>query len=197
MCGIAGIFNISGEPPDPAVLKRMTDAIAHRGPDGEGHYVDGGVGLGHRRLAIIDLSDAARQPMSNETGTIWLTYNGEIYNFQELRGELEAKGHLFKSRTDSEVIIHGYEEEGIDFVMRLNGMFAFALWDGRKGILHLVRDRYGIKPLYYRFDGKTLIFGSEIKALLKHPGVSVELNYDALNEYFTFQNLFQYHTLFK
>lgn len=196
MCGIAGIFNINGEPVDPKIIKTMTDAIAHRGPDGEGHYVNGPIALGHRRLAIIDLSDAARQPMCNEDRTIWLTYNGEIYNFKELRKDLETKGHKFRSQTDSEVIIHGYEEDGIDFVLKLNGMFAFALWDGRKGILHLTRDRYGIKPLYYRFDGRTLIFGSEIKAMLKHPGVSVGLNYDALNEYFTFQNLFQYHTLF-
>ncbi len=197
MCGIAGRFNINGEQPDRKVLKRMTDAIAYRGPDGEGFYVNGGMGLGHRRLAVIDLSDAARQPMSNETGSVWLIYNGEIYNFHELRHNLEMKGHRFRSRTDSEVIIHGYEEEGIDFVTRLNGMFAFALWDEAKGCLYLVRDRYGIKPLYYRFDGKTLVFASEIKAVLKHPEVSVQLNYDALNEYFTFQNLFQYHTLFK
>lgn len=196
MCGIAGIFNIDGKPVEPKVLKAMTDVIAHRGPDGEGFYVTGGVGLGHRRLAIIDLSDAAKQPMSNEDGTIWLTYNGEIYNFKELRKELEAKGHHFKSNTDSEVIIHGYEEEGIDFVLKLNGMFAFALWDSGKGILRLVRDRYGVKPLYYHFDGKTLLFGSEIKAILKFPRISVKLNYEALNEYFTFQNLFRYHTLF-
>lgn len=197
MCGIAGIFNVDGASVEPKVLKAMTDAIAHRGPDGEGFHVAAGVGLGHRRLAIIDLTDAAKQPMPNEDGSVWLTYNGEIYNFKELRKELEAKGHRFRSQTDSEVILHGYEDDGIDFVKRLNGMFAFALWDKRQGRLYLVRDRYGIKPLYYRFDGKTLIFGSEIKAILRHPDVSVELNYDALNEYFTFQNLFQYHTLFK
>jgi len=197
MCGIAGIFNIDNSPVEPKVLKAMTDAIAHRGPDGEGHYVNGPIALGHRRLAIIDLSDAAKQPMSNEDGTVWLTYNGEIYNFKELRKELETKGHRFRSNTDSEVIIHGYEEEGIEFVLKLNGMFAFAVWDSSRNTLHLVRDRYGIKPLYYHFDGKTLVFGSEIKAILKHPGMSVKLNYDALNEYFTFQNLFRYHTLFE
>lgn len=196
MCGIAGIFNVNGGQADAKILKRMTDAIAYRGPDGEGFYISGSMGLGHRRLAIIDLSDAARQPMSNENGSVWLSYNGEIYNFKALRLELEKKGHRFKSRTDSEVILHGYEEEGIEFVRRLNGMFAFALWDEEKGCLYLVRDRYGIKPLYYRFDGKTLIFASEIKAILTYPEVSAQLNYDALNEYFTFQNLFQYHTLF-
>jgi asparagine synthase (glutamine-hydrolysing) len=196
MCGIAGIFNIDGKTPDSAVLKRMTDVIAHRGPDGEGHYVDAGIALGHRRLAIIDLSDNARQPMSNEHGRLWLTYNGEIYNFMELRKGLEEKGHIFKSNTDSEVILHGYEEEGIDYVSKLNGMFAFALWDASQGRLFLVRDRYGIKPLYYKYDGKHLVFGSEIKAILQHPEVSVKLNYDSLNEYFSFQNLFQYHTLF-
>lgn len=197
MCGIAGIFNIDGSEVDPKIIKAMTDAIIHRGPDGEGHYVKNCIALGHRRLAIIDLSDAAKQPISNEDGSIWLTYNGEIYNFKELRRELESKGHCFKSNTDSEVIIHGYEEEGVDFVLRLNGMFAFALWEGTKGLLHIVRDRYGVKPLYYRFDGKTLLFASEVKAILKYPGVSVEINYNALNEYFTFQNLFTYHTLFK
>jgi asparagine synthase (glutamine-hydrolysing) len=197
MCGIAGIFNTDGAPVDRRVIKSMTDAIAHRGPDGEGYYVNGGVALGHRRLAIIDLSDNARQPMCNEDRTVWLTYNGEIYNFKGLRKELEDKGHRFQSNTDSEVILHGYEEEGIHFVLKLNGMFAFALWDASKGCLCLVRDRYGIKPLYYRFAGKTLLFGSEIKSIIQYPGVSVELNYDALNEYFTFQNLFKYHTLFK
>lgn len=197
MCGIVGIFNINHESPDRAVLKRMTDAIAHRGPDGEGHYLEAGLGLGHRRLAIIDLSEQAKQPMSNEDGTVWFAYNGEIYNHRELRSELEKKGHHFRSKTDSEVIVHGYEEEGIDFVKRLNGMFAFALWDRKKETLFLVRDRYGIKPLYYFFDGKTLVFASEIKAILKHPDVSVAVNHDALNEYFTFQNLFNYHTLFK
>jgi len=197
MCGIAGIFNVDGAAADYKVLKAMTDIIAHRGPDGEGFYINNGVGFSHRRLAIIDLSDAAKQPMSNEDGTIWLTYNGEIYNFKELRKELVEKGHHFKSNTDSEVIIHGFEEEGINFVLKLNGMFTYALWDASRETLYLVRDRYGIKPLYYRFDGKTLLFASEIKAILKYPGISVDLNYDALNEYFTFQNLFKYHTLFK
>ena len=157
MCGIAGVFNFDGEAVDLRLLRRMTDAIAHRGPDGEGHYVDAGIGLGHRRLAIIDLSDAARQPMPNETGDVLLTYNGEIYNFQPLRAELEAAGHRFHSATDSEVIVHGYEQWGEECVTRLNGMFAFGLWDGRRRRLVLARDRYGIKPLYYWRDGTTLV----------------------------------------
>jgi asparagine synthase (glutamine-hydrolysing) len=197
MCGIVGIFNVDGEPISHRTIKAMTDAIAHRGPDGEGQYVDVNIALGHRRLAIIDLSPAGHQPMASEDGNVIVSYNGEIYNFQELRVLLEAKGHGFHSRTDTEVLIHGYEEEGISFVYKLNGMFAFALWDSRKRKLFLVRDRYGIKPLYYWYDGATLLFASEIKAILRHPKVKVDIDYNALNEYFTFQNLFRYHTLFK
>lgn len=197
MCGIAGVFNLNGEPVATGLLKRMTDAIAHRGPDGEGHYTDGGVGLGHRRLSIIDLSAAARQPMGNETGDVLLVYNGEIYNFQSLRVELESKGHRFHSQTDSEVVIHGYEEWGDNCVTRFNGMFAFALWDRPRQRLFLARDRYGIKPLYYWTDGQTLLFGSEIKAMLPHPRVAVRVDRPALLEYFTFQNLFTDRTLFE
>src|SRR5262245_21651356 len=196
MCGIVGIFNFDGEPVERGLLKRMTDAIAHRGPDGEGHYVDGAIGLGHRRLAIIDLSEAARQPMPNETGEVLLTYNGEVYNFQPLRAELGGQGHRFHSATDSEVIVHGYEQWGDDCVTRLNGMFAFGLWDGRRRRLVLARDRYGIKPLYYWRDERTVIFASEIKALLLHPRVRVAVDPHALLEYFTFQNLFTDRTLF-
>lgn len=197
MCGITGIFNLDGNKVDGSILERMTEALAHRGPNDKGHYIHGNLGLGHRRLSIIDLSNRARQPMANEDGSIWLSYNGEIYNYKELRQELTKKGHHFKSETDSEVILHGYEEEGLEYVKRLNGMFAFALWDNKAKTLYLVRDRYGIKPLYYYYDGNTLLFASEIKALLRHPRVSCEINYDALYEYFTFQNLFRYHTLFK
>ena len=197
MCGIAGVFNLDGQPVATGLLKRMTDAIAHRGPDGEGHYTDGGVGLGHRRLSIIDLSAAARQPMGNETGEVLLIYNGEIYNFQSLRVELESRGHRFHSQTDSEVVIHGYEEWGDACVGRFNGMFAFALWDRPRQRLFLARDRYGIKPLYYWTDGQTLLFGSEIKALLPHPKCAVRVDRPALLEYFTFQNLFSDRTLFE
>jgi asparagine synthase (glutamine-hydrolysing) len=175
----------------------MTMALAHRGPDGDGFFVDGGIGLGHRRLSIIDLSAAAAQPLFNETGDVALIYNGEIFNFRELRAELEIKGHRFRSATDSEVIVHGYEEWGDDCVARLNGMFAFALWDRRARRLLLARDRYGIKPLYVWQGGDTLLFGSEIKALLQYPGMTVGVDTAALLEYFTFQNQFGDRTLFE
>ncbi|HJU43888.1 MAG TPA: asparagine synthase (glutamine-hydrolyzing) [Vicinamibacterales bacterium] len=196
MCGIAGVLNINGEAADAALLKRMTDAIAHRGPDGEGYYLDGPVGLGHRRLSIIDLSDAAAQPLPNEQGNVLLIYNGEIYNFRELRAELEALGHSFRSRTDSEVIVHGYEQWGDECVTKLNGMFAFGLWDGARRRLLVARDRHGIKPLYYWQDGATFAFASEIKALLEHPRLTRRVDRQALLEYFTFQNLFTDRTLF-
>jgi len=196
MCGIAGVLNTDGAAADAALVQRMTDAIAHRGPDGEGHFVAGPVGLGHRRLAIIDLTDAARQPITNEDGEIWLTYNGEIYNFQALRDQLLALGHRFRSATDSEVVVHAYEEWGDDCVTRFNGMFAFGLWDARRQRLLLGRDRYGVKPLYYWDDGRTVAFASEIKALLPHPRLSRRVDSLALLEYFTFQNLFTDRTLF-
>jgi len=175
----------------------MTDALAHRGPDDEGHYVDVNIALGHRRLAVLDLTPAGHQPMASKDGDIVLVYNGQIYNHLELKVELEALGYQFRSRTDTEVLLKGYEAWGIEIVERLNGMFAFGLWDGRTRTLYLVRDRYGIKPLYWTKVGKTLIFASEIKAILTHPMVSPQVNPDALNEYFTFQNLFRYHTLFR
>ena len=196
MCGIVGVLNFDGEPVDADLLERMTDAVAHRGPDGEGYYFGNGIGFGHRRLAIIDLSDAARQPMPNERGDVLLTYNGEIYNFQELRAELESAGHRFRSATDSEVIVHGYEQWGDECVTRLNGMFAFGLWDAGARRLLLARDRYGIKPLYYWRDRSSVLFANEIKALLAHPRVSVSVDPHALLEYFTFQNIFTDRTLF-
>ena len=196
MCGLAGVLNLTGQPVDSGVLARMTAAVAHRGPDGDGFFTDGGIGLGHRRLSIIDLSDAARQPLANETGDIQLVYNGEIFNFRELRKELEAAGHRFRSQTDSEVIVHGYEEWGDACVSKLNGMFAFALWDGRARRLLVARDRYGVKPLYYWHRDDTLLFASEIKALLQHPLVGVDVDRAALLEYFTFQNQFGDRTLF-
>ena len=141
MCGIAGVYNLNGEPVAVGLLKRMTDAIAHRGPDGEGQYTDGPIGLGHRRLAIIDLSPAGHQPMSNETGEVVITYNGEVYNFQKLRVELEALGYRFHSQTDTEVVIYAYEQWGEQCVDHFNGMFAFAIWDRSCGKLFLARDR--------------------------------------------------------
>jgi asparagine synthase (glutamine-hydrolysing) len=197
MCGICGIFNLDGKPIPHRYVKSMTDAMAHRGPDDEGHYIDVNIALGHRRLAVLDLTPAGHQPMSNQEGTVILVYNGEIYNHLELKVELEALGYRFRSRTDTEVLLNGYDAWGIDVVHKLNGMFAFGLWDGRTRTLYLTRDRYGIKPLYWTKVGKALIFASEIKAILTHPLVSPDVNPDALNEYFAFQNLFRYHTLFK
>src|ERR671933_568803 len=168
MCGIAGVLYFDGTAAQPEILKPMTDVIAHRGPDGEGIYTSGAVGLGHRRLAILDLSPAGKQPMSNEDGTIWVTFNGEIYNFGEIRQELSDRGHKFRSQTDTEVIVHAYEEWGTDCLKRFNGMFAFGLWDEKKRCLWLVRDRLGVKPLFYCHSSRFLLFGSEIKAILCH-----------------------------
>nr|HPG72295.1 asparagine synthetase B [Syntrophales bacterium] len=181
MCGICGVITTNGGGVDEAVLRRMTDVMTHRGPDGSGLYLRPGsgpsVGLGHRRLSIIDLTEAGRQPLSNEDGTVWLVFNGEIYNHAELRGELEGRGHRFRSHTDSEVIVHLYEEEGEACARRLAGMFAFALWDERTGSLVLSRDRIGIKPLVYRHDGGTLLFASEIRSILQHPGVERRIDW--------------------
>ena len=195
MCGITGIFNVNGEPASTVVLRRMTDAIAHRGPDGEGFYSDAFVALGHRRLSIIDLSAAGHQPMVSRDQKVVLTYNGEIYNFQELRAQLEGLGHQFRSRTDSEVVLNAWLEWGESCVLRFNGMFAFAIWDKREQALFLVRDRFGIKPLYYACWGHTFLFGSEQKAILQHPDARVALDRKALLEYFTFQNIFTDRTL--
>lgn len=197
MCGIAGILNLDGAPASHARLRAMTDAIWHRGPDGEGHFVDGPLGLGHRRLSVIDLSPAGHQPMATPDGRYLLTYNGEIYNFQELRTELEASGHEFKSRTDSEVLLKGYAEWGLGVLNRLNGMFAFAIWDKRERTLTLARDRYGIKPLYWARVRDTVLFASEIKGMLAHGELRSKLDGPGLLEYFTFQNFFTERTLFE
>jgi len=197
MCGIVGIYNLNKKPVSEKILKEMTNTMVHRGPDDQGIFIDKNIGLGHRRLAIIDLSKTAHQPMPNENDSLWLVYNGEIYNFLELKKDLIKKGHRFKSKTDSEVILHSYEEEGIDCVKKFNGMFAFALWDKKNETLFLARDRYGIKPLYYYQNKNVFLFASEIKAFLKHPEFKVDLDLEALYEYFTFQNTFSYKTLFK
>ena len=197
MCGIAGIINSDGRPVDKDLLQRMTDAISHRGPDGEGLYTSGCIGLGHRRLAIIDLSKAANQPMLTEDERYVLSYNGEIYNFRELRSELETLRHRFLTTSDSEVVLHAYAEWGGACVERFNGMFAFAIWDRDAQELFLARDRYGVKPLYYTFIGNSLLFGSEQKALLAHPNFRREIDLEGLVEYFTFQNIFTNKTLLK
>ena len=196
MCGITGILHSDGNPASPVVLRRMTESLAHRGPDGEGVYHDGPLGFGHRRLAIIDLSPAGHQPMLSRTGRFVLTYNGEIYNYQELRLELEALGHQFRSRTDSEVLLNAFVEWGIGCLERLNGMFAFAIWDREERELFLARDRYGVKPLYYSHRDGVLLFGSEVKAILQHPACDSRIDHRALLEYMTFQNLFTDRTLF-
>ena len=195
MCGIAGIFNVNGEPVSPVILRKMTDAIAHRGPDGEGFYTDSFIGLGHRRLAIIDLSPSGHQPMITPDRQYAMTYNGEIYNFQEIRLELESLGYQFRSRTDSEMVLLAYSAWGPKCVERFNGMFAFAIWDKQKQELFLARDRYGVKPLYYSMRGNTFLFGSEQKAILAHPSQTREVDRKALLEYFTFQNIFTDRTL--
>lgn len=197
MCGITGILNLDGDPVSPVILKKMTDAIAHRGPDGEGQYIDNCLGLGHRRLAIIDLSPAGHQPMSTLDGQLIMTYNGEIYNFNELRIELESLGYQFRSRTDSEVLLYAYAEWGEKCLNRLNGMFAVAIWDKRRRELFLARDRYGIKPLYYTKIGSRFIFGSEVKAILAHPDYHQQIDFEGLLEYFTFQNFLTDKILFK
>lgn len=195
MCGIAGIFQFNNQPVSSVILKKMTDAIAHRGPDGEGQWIDGNIGLGHRRLSIIDLSPAGHQPMQSKDGRYILSYNGEIYNHLTIRTELEAKGYHFHSRTDTEVLLHAYAEWGIRALTRLNGMFAFAIWDTKKKRLVLARDRYGIKPLYYSLQGNILRFASEQKAILADQSFKSSVNKKALLEYFTFQNIFTDQTL--
>jgi asparagine synthase (glutamine-hydrolysing) len=195
MCGVTGVISLRGEAVSPVLLKRMTDAIAHRGPDGEGQWIEGPVGLGHRRLAIIDLSPAGHQPMLASNYRYVLSYNGEIYNFRELRTELEALGYWFRSQTDTEVVLNAFAAWGTDALMRFNGMFAFALWDRQEQRLLLARDRYGIKPLYYSLTSDHLLFGSEQKAMLAHPGAPRSIDKAALLEYFTFQNIFTDRTL--
>ena len=188
MCGIAGRVNFkTGAPVDRSVVQAMCDLIAHRGPDGEGVWVDGSVGLGHRRLAIIDLSPGGRQPMAISSGDIHVTFNGEIYNFQELRRELEAKGHRFRSRSDTEVLLAAYQEYGIDCLAKLRGMFAFALWDATRRRLFIARDRAGKKPLHYRIDRNGIAFASEPKAFLAEPDYEVKPHLPALAEYMTYQ----------
>lgn len=197
MCGITGIYNFNKQPVTRRLIKEMTDVIYHRGPNDEGQYVDDFVGLGHRRLSIIDLSSAGHQPMSNEDKKVWIVYNGEIYNFKELKSQLENKGHVFKSNTDTEVIIHLYEEYGEDCVPFLHGMFAFAIWDSRGNKLILCRDRLGIKPLYYWFDGKTFVFGSEIKSILKHPEVKRGVNLQGIYNHLMYRFSPSNETVFK
>ncbi|MFP4323366.1 MAG: asparagine synthase (glutamine-hydrolyzing), partial [Anaerolineales bacterium] len=216
MCGIAGIMRLGNAAPiQRALVKQMCDAIAHRGPDDHRYVFSGAygfdyhrhkidptetrpasIGFGHRRLSIVDIAHG-HQPMANETRDIWLVFNGEIFNHRDLRPGLAARGHRFETEADTEVILHLYEEYGPACALHLNGQFAFALWDGRTEHLLLVRDRFGIKPLYYTVRDDRLLFASEIKALLQDPTIPRRLNYRALAEHFTFQNMFGEHTLFE
>lgn len=185
MCGIVGFTNTIND--SNVVIGRMMDRIRHRGPDAEGKYVDGDIALGHRRLSIIDVSSQGDQPIFNEDGSLVLVFNGEIYNFQEIREKLVAAGHIFKTKTDSEVLIHGYEEYGEKLLDKLRGMFAFVIWDKNKKELFGARDFFGIKPLYYAQMNNTFMFGSEIKSFLDHPDFKKELNERVLENYLTFQ----------
>jgi asparagine synthase (glutamine-hydrolysing) len=196
MCGICGIFDFAGKPVDRGLLERMIGRIRHRGPDGEGYFVSGHVGLGSCRLSIIDLEGGA-QPQSNEDESVHVIFNGEIYNYIELRQELIQNGHRFKSRSDTEIIVHAYEEWGADCTNRFNGMFAFALWDVDRGRLLLARDHLGVKPLYYAVLGKRLLFSSEIKALLMDPECPREVDIQSLSQLFTMRSVPSPRTLFR
>lgn len=186
MCGICGVMDISARPAAEGLISDMADTLLHRGPDSSGVYTSGSTGLGHRRLQIIDLSDSARQPMTNEDRSLWIVFNGEIYNYRSLTEDLKEKGHIFRSASDTETILHLYEEKGPACVKDLDGMFAFGLWDQKRRRIFLARDRVGKKPLYYYWDGKLFAFASEIKALLAHPGIKRELSPQAIPLYLTY-----------
>ena len=200
MCGIYGYVS-QKEAIEPAILHRMGRLLKHRGPDDEGEIIldctEVSVGLGHKRLSIIDLSPAGKQPMTNEDETVWITFNGEIYNYREIRKELEVKGHKFRSHSDTEVIVHLYEDLGTECLKQLNGMFAFALWDNKSQSLFLARDRTGKKPLHYCLAGGTFLFASEIKSLLQHPLVSRELDLKSLNKYLAYEYVPAPNSIFK
>jgi asparagine synthase (glutamine-hydrolysing) len=198
LCGIAGYFIKKGAQIDAGLLKRMTRTLTHRGPDEEGYYINdrGNAGLGHRRLSIIDLA-TGQQPLSNEDGTVWISFNGEIYNFKDLIRELEAKGHVFRTKSDTEAIVHAWEEWGTKAVEKLRGMFAFALWDENKQQLFLARDRVGKKPLYYLDDPKRFMFGSEIKVILQAPEVSRQIDYTSFYDYLSLLYVPAPKTIFK
>ncbi len=196
MCGISGILRFDGNPPERSILRAMTDRLAHRGPDGSGIFTEGPIGLGHRRLAIIDLSKRGKQPMHSADGRLSITFNGEIYNFRELREELEHQGVRFSTETDTEVILQLYAREGAECVRRLRGMFAFAIWDSATKRLFLARDRVGKKPLYYTRTDREFIFGSELKAVLAHPSVRREISALAQEQYLAWGYVPAPHSIF-
>jgi asparagine synthase (glutamine-hydrolysing) len=183
MCGIVGALSLDGTPIEENTIATMRDQVFHRGPDDKGVYMNSLLGLGHSRLSIIDLSPLGHQPMNSESGDACIVYNGEIYNFQEVRKELEQCGHWFRSRTDTEVILHSYQQWGLNCVNKFNGMFAFALWDDCKKKLWLVRDRLGVKPLFYYLDSSRLLFASEIKSILKFPGIDSQLDWQGISDF--------------
>jgi asparagine synthase (glutamine-hydrolysing) len=195
MCGIAGIIRGDGGPVEPEILRRMADVLHHRGPDDAGIFLNRGAGLAHRRLSIIDLV-TGKQPLSNEDETLWITFNGEIYNHLELRADLIRQGHRYRTQSDTETIVHAYEEHGADCLALFRGMFAFAIWDTRSATLFLARDRFGIKPLYYTIAGSRFLFASEIKALLTVPGVAKKLNERQVPEFLAQKFIASDETLF-
>jgi asparagine synthase (glutamine-hydrolysing) len=197
MCGILGIYNLDGSFVSKDTIVEMGNQINHRGPDGEGIFVQDNIGFVHKRLAILDPTENGQQPMHSKDGKWVVIFNGCIYNFKELRKELIDKSHIFNSESDTEVICEGLAAYGTSFFERFNGMFAIGAWNTEEEKLYISRDRYGIKPVYYWFNGQTLVFASEIKAIIKHPDYEMGVDLDALNEYFTFQNIFSYNTLFK
>lgn len=197
MCGISGIINLKGEPVSEQTILDMSTAMAHRGPDGSGVFMHKNVALGHQRLSILDLSENGSQPMKSKLGNWVVTFNGCIYNFKELKKELILSGHKFNSESDTEILVEGLEEYGQNYFQRLNGMFAIGAFHLPSRKIYLSRDRFGIKPLYYWCNSNVFLFASEIKAFLKHPEFKVDVDLSALNEYFTFQNLFSFRTLFK
>ncbi len=197
MCGICGIYNLSNQPFDPGLVQRMAAVLRHRGPDDQGVYCDGPIALGMARLAIIDLSLAAHQPMSNEDGSVWIVYNGETYNHHDLRKELERKGHRYRSKSDSESVLHAYEQYGEDCLQHMRGMYAFAIWDARQHKLFLAVDRLGIKPIYYTQVGDTFLFASELKAILQYPAVRREIDFWSLDEYLRYCYVPAPHTIFR
>ncbi|WP_040952913.1 asparagine synthase (glutamine-hydrolyzing) [Gorillibacterium massiliense] len=195
MCGIAGLMRFDGQEPSRESLKRMTDVIAHRGPDDSGFLTEGGIGLGFRRLSIIDLREG-HQPLCNEDESVWIIFNGEIYNYKELRATLEARGHVFRTHSDTETIVHLYEEYGEECVKMLRGMFGFVIWDRNKRMLFGARDHFGIKPFYYHYSSEQFVFGSEIKSLLEAEGIERQVNTDGLMNYLTFQYVPEPDTMF-
>src|SRR5215216_1362170 len=197
MCGLVGFMDLRRErAADRSVLEKMTDSLTHRGPDSSGYFVEDDVGLGFRRLSIIDLA-GGDQPLRNEDGSLVLLCNGEIYNYLALREELTRKGHTFRTKTDVEVLLHLYEEEGTEFLNRLNGQFAFVIYDRKERSLFLARDHFGVNPLYFTVTDQVLIFASEIKAILKHPLVHAEVDLTGLDQVLTFPGVVSPRTMFE